>query len=558
MRVDTAALRAAGSGAQEAASNATPGTDHVQPCAPDFVSVGASASFGAQLALARQYTRMAHRTAQQFGVLLDAGARVYDEQEASSAAMLGATGLSRAGAGIPVPPVVRDAAAVLDGGTPSQPPGVPAGEVPVSPRDIARLIDTGRTGSGQHAWLAVAESLRRESGQLERAAHQLAAAIATAQRGWESRAADSAVVHMRSLQCWFEEHARYVSTLSAAARGHVEAFRTAAAEIPKLSEVARAERELRAANDANARSRGRLQPAVARAQVRLSKLYTQSADGLKNYIFAAGNTSPPPVPSPPPLPPTPHPDPVPAFDPGDAPVAHKIDKAPVDAPLDPVDEGGKAGEDALQTGKSWPTGGLDPDTDFPVTDALPDAAGMAPQILPAMLGTVMGGAGGALGGLIGAGSKAMAMPASMTSGFGAPSGGVPQQGGGEPEQSAPQPDSEGGDAAPDSGGGEPGDTEPAGGQGALTAPPGVPSAPVEAAPVSAPVASSAVAEPAAGVGAPMGGMMPPMMGGGRGGGPGAGNKQLYKDRELKVAVPPNSEPVKGRREARGTKDGAGK
>lgn len=51
----------------------------------------------------------------------------------------------------------------------------------------------------------------------------------------------------------------------------------------------------------------------------------------------------------------------------------------------------------------------------------------------------------------------------------------------------------------------------------------------------------------------MGPMMPPM--GGRGGsGSGPQNKQLYQDRTLQVAVPPNSEPVKNRREGRNKDD----
>ncbi|WP_287039680.1 PPE domain-containing protein [Mycobacterium sp.] len=554
LRADPAALRAAGSQAHAAGTGAPAGADHVQPCAPDVVSVGASTRFGVNLALARQYTSAATRMAQQFGVLLEAGAGAYDEQETASAATLGAGGLSGLGGGVSLPAAMQDEAALLGGGQP--PPPAAAGEVPASPRDIARLIDSGRTGPGPQTWQTVADSLRGESERLERAAEQLATAIATAQQGWDSAAADAAVTQMRSLQTWFEGHAQYLSILSATASGHVEAFRTAAAEIPKLSAVTAAERELRAANDANTRSGGRLQPAVTRAQVRLSTLYSQSANGFKNYTFSAGVTSTSPPPAPPSWEPAQHADPV-VHGPSDDLVTHKTDAAPTDAPQESVDAARGAGEDSLKPGASWPPSALDPDVDL---SGSVDTAGTAPPLLPAMVGTALGGVGGALGGLSGLGSTPIqAMPSSMMSGLSGPSGGAPQQGGGGgPEQPAPQPAGGGHDAAPDSGGGEPGDTEPAGAQSSLSAPPVLASPAVEAAPMTAVPAANVPGASASNAGTPMGAMAPPMIGGAGRGGSGADNKQLYKDRELKVTVPPNSEPVKGRREARGTKDGAGK
>jgi hypothetical protein len=80
---------------------------------------------------------------------------------------------------------------------------------------------------------------------------------------------------------------------------------------------------------------------------------------------------------------------------------------------------------------------------------------------------------------------------------------------------------------------------------------GTASTPVAAAPAAAPAASvSAPAEvPAGGVGA-MGPMMAPPMGAGGGHGGDGQRDRLYKERQLKVEAPPNSEPVKNRREAR--------
>lgn len=551
MRAETAALRAAGSKAHAAAASASPGVEYVQPCAPDVVSVAASARFGTHLALARQYAGVATRMAQEFGVLLVAGADAYDDQEAASAASLRATGVS--GNAISLPQVASGVPSSFAGHQPLL--SSAAGEAPASARDIARLIESGRTGPGLQTWQSVADSLRGESERLERAADQLAAAIATAHQGWDSTAADAAVTQMRSLQTWFEGHAQYLSGLAAAASRHVAAFRTASAEIPPLSAITAAERELRAASEANIRSNGRLQPAVARAQVQLGKLYTQAENGFKNYTFAAGATSSSPPPAPPSWEPAQHTDPaVPG--PGEALVIHKTDAAPTDASQESVDAARGTGETSLKPGTAWPPSALDPDADIPVNM---DSSGMAPPILPTMLGTAMGGVGGAMGGLTGLASSPMqAMPASLMSGLGVPAGGGPQQGGGgSPAQPAPEPAAGGPEAGPDTGGGQPGDTEPAGGQASLSAPQVVASPPVEAAPMSAPAAAS-TSTPAPNVGTPMGAMMPPMTGcAGRGGG-GDDNKQLYKDRELKVTVPPNSEPVKGRREARGTKDRAAK
>jgi hypothetical protein len=47
-----------------------------------------------------------------------------------------------------------------------------------------------------------------------------------------------------------------------------------------------------------------------------------------------------------------------------------------------------------------------------------------------------------------------------------------------------------------------------------------------------------------------GGMMPPMMGGRGGGGAGQDDRKLYPERKLKLETPPNSEPVRMRREQR--------
>ena len=62
--------------------------------------------------------------------------------------------------------------------------------------------------------------------------------------------------------------------------------------------------------------------------------------------------------------------------------------------------------------------------------------------------------------------------------------------------------------------------------------------------------------PAAATGTPMGGaMMPAMMpmAGRPGGGAGEDDRRLYPERRMRIETPPNSEPVRGRREARRTR-----
>ncbi|WP_142277896.1 hypothetical protein, partial [Mycobacterium avium] len=69
---------------------------------------------------------------------------------------------------------------------------MPAGEVPASPRDVARLIETGRGGAGKKTWEAMESSLRSEAKQLDDAADQLGQAISSAGDGWQAESADSA------------------------------------------------------------------------------------------------------------------------------------------------------------------------------------------------------------------------------------------------------------------------------------------------------------------------------------------------------------------------------
>ncbi|BDE17032.1 hypothetical protein MKCMC460_58920 (plasmid) [Mycobacterium sp. 20KCMC460] len=559
VRVDTDVVRSAGRQADAAGGTATPGSGQVQPSASDMVSVGASTRFTAQVGLARKYTTMANTMARQFGVKLDASAGAYDEQEVQSAGTLGSPGSGgavRAVSGtrsLPAAHVVP--ADLVSGGAGG---GLPAGEVPTSPRDIARLIETGRAGTGKQTWQAMETSLRGEAKQLREAADQLGTAISTAGDGWQAKSADAATTKMRALQTWYEGHAHYVDGLAEQAKAHIQNFSKVVTDVPPYRHVLDAERELKAALQSNARAGGAHRVAVVNAQVKVSKLYSASTAGFTTYTFSEAAPRQPDVPKPPP---GPSPDVAPVTPPtgaGDGPVGPRQPQhSPKSAPVDPVQGGPGLGED-LTPGPTWPPGAPDPAAPAdPLTDALPATASSLPsEVIPGIMGGVVGGLGGVLGGLTGAGQKALqgleqaAGPA--MSGLGQhPGGGEPQHGGDQSPQS-PEPPSAGDLSPPDDlgAGGGGGDTEPAGGESPMAAPPEV-AAPAAAAPASAPSAPAAAEAPAPAVGA-MGPMMPPMRGGGEGSGP--DNKQLYQERKLKVVAPPNSEPVKNRREGRARPD----
>lgn len=554
LRVDTDAVRAGAQQAGAAGGTATPGSDQVQPSASDMVSVGASTRFTAQVSLARKYTSMANAQARQFGVKLDASAAAYDDQEQQSASTLGSAGAGpRVVSAARVVPAGHTVPADLVPGVGGA--GVPGGEVPTSPRDIARLIETGRGGAGKKTWQAVETSLRSEAKQLDDAAEQLGKAISTTSGGWQAKSADAATTRMRALQTWYQGHSRYVQSLAEQAKAHVQNFSKALTDVPPYRHVENAERELRTAKQANARSGGAHRVAVVNAQVKVSKLYQASTTGFTSYTFAEAAPQPK-MPDPPPTPPIP--DVPPAAPPktaGDGPVGPpQPQHSPKSAPLDPVQGGPGVGEN-LTGGPTWPPGAVDPTGPAaPLTDALPETAGGMPsEVVPGIIGGVVGGLGGLLGGLAAAPQKALQglqqAAGPMMSGLGHPQGGQPQHGG---DQSPQSPEPPGGDlpSPGDLGAGGGGDTEPAGGGESPLAPPtDVAGTPAAAAPATAPAAAaSAPAEAPAPMMGAMGPMMPPVRGGGEGSGP--ENKQLYQERKLKVVAPANSEPVKNRREGR--------
>jgi hypothetical protein len=231
--------------------------------------------------------------------------------------------------------------------------------------------------------------------------------------------------------------------------------------------------------------------------------------------------------------------------------------AALNAPLAPVDQGTGVGEILASSGPTWPPGALDPAAPAgSLVDAFPDtAAAVVPQVVPAIIGGVVGGVGGVLGGLAGTGQRALQgmqqAAAPMMSELGQhPAGGGSPEGGERSSSPAESPSS--GDAKPPSdSGGAVGDTEPAWAPGPLSAPTSVAAAPAIAAPASVSPPAGTLAETSAPALGAMGPMMAPPMGAPRSGNSGdAQRERLYQERQLKVVAPPNSEPVKGRREGR--------
>jgi hypothetical protein len=559
LRVDPAGLRAAAAEAGTAAEGATPGSAQVQPVASDFVSVAASTRFSALVDLARKYTAVANAMARQFGVTLQASATAYESREAESAAMLGGQGVPAAAgaspAGLLMPAAVSGATGLIGG----QALAAPAGEVPTAPRDIARLIDSGRAGAGVRKWEAAETSLRSDAEQLDDAAHELGLAISKVDDSWDSVSAQAATTRMRALQGWYHGHARYVRALAEQATAHVGNFRKATTDIPTYKQVVDGERELKTAQEANQRSGGTLKPAVVHAQVKLGQLYQASTAGFASYTVSEAVPEPQ-VPAPPPGPAADQPDVIPATGPGSGPVVtQKPEPAPKSAPLEPVTGGPGVGESLTTGGPTWPPAPVDPAAPGqpPLVQTVSDTAGsVIPQLVPGIIGAVVGGLGGVLGGLAGAGQKALqnleqaASP--LMSGLGQhPPGGAPHGGEQSPQSPQPQRPQPPNDvpAPGDAGGGGGADTEPAGGSEPMSAPTAVAATPTSAVPISAPNSAPAAVAPAPAIGA-MGPMVPPLMGGPRSEPSSPENQQLYRERKLMVVAPPNSEPVKNRREGR--------
>jgi hypothetical protein len=532
LRVDTAGVHAAGVTTAAAASAAAPVAAAVTPCAGDATSVQIAAHAAGQIGALGLATVAANLTTEAAAARLHGDADAYALQEASGATSLGDVAVS-GGADAPhlsaphLPPV-------------RQLPGLPGGITPTTGHEIAAVI---HSGPGPQGVLAVAVQLEGAAKDLDEAATSVSAAGAQAADSWASDAAVAAGERLLSLESDYTEQASQARALAHQLRTHADDFSRAKTQIPPPQRFADLEARLQAAYAANAHptSMGRYTQTITDLQYTLAAANNDAVSGYARYRQAA-----------------------------------QIQAGTMDPHASPERGGSKpqAAPDGAGGTQDSANAGQDPQTRSPaepLTAAAADPGGagglgevageLIGTVLPAVLGGVSGAAGGLLGALNGAGQQlqqagsqlagglAQGANAAMSYGLGEPKPGD-SGGGGQPQM--PQP--EGLDAG--GGGPEPGDMEPAGTVGAagpLSAPAGA-----SAVPAAAPATFSPA--PSATTGAPGGmsggaAMMPPMMpmGGHPGGGAGEDDRRLYPERRVRIETPPNSEPVKGRREARRTR-----
>lgn len=537
LSIDPSGVRGAAASVATGATTAGPQPVAITPSAQDSTSALIANTLNGMVSDLINATAAANARTVRAAGQLNTNVDTYEQQEAANQAAL-----SDPGAGAPVavgaqsaPPVVLVPPVAIE--APAS-----AGTTPTSGRDIATLI---HGGPGPEGLDAAATLLATHADQLDQAAERLRSARWQADASWDSGAAEAATTHLVGLESEYTDQAAQARELAQHATTQAANFRRAKSQIPTPEHFENLERGLRYASQANANpaNMGRYAPVVAKYQTELAAANSQAVNGFGSYTGGAAplaqmeiqrkvaSTTPPS---------TGHPDPA-----GSAP------------------EPGKGDGDDLNTSGPGAPGG-DPSGN-PAADLLGAPSGMASDmmstVLPAVLGGVAGMAGGLLGALSGAGQKVQEAGSQLAGGLaqGASSamGAMQSPGGGDSDK----PGGPGGDPLSDMGDGGGGDsgaggTEPASSvDGPLSAAPASAAAAPAAAPATYSPGASAPAVSAAGGapgGMPMGGaMMPPPMMGGRGGaGAGQGDPKLYPERKLKLETPPNSEPVRGRREQR--------
>ena len=532
LRVDVAGVHGAGVTAEAAAASATPAVPAVPACAADATSVQVATGFAGRIGALGVRTTAANLTTGAAAARLHGDADAYRMQDGVGAADLADAGAA-AGQMVQAPAVSTP----VSPGMPA-PPGAPGGVVPTTGEQISAVV---HSGPGTQGLLAVAGLLDTQAAELEQAAATVRAAGSETTSSWSSGAAEAAEAHLVGLESSYSDQAIQARALASQMRGHADDFAQAKAVIPPPRVFDDLQRRLQAAYAANAHpvSMGRFSGQIADLQHKLAAANHDALDGYGRYQEAAQIQAA-------------------TIDPHDT----KPDTGTPAAADEPAGAGGE--QETNHAGTHTQT--LDPADPLADPAAFGDAGqaatGLMQTVLPAVLGAVSGAAGGLLGMASGAGQQlqqagsqalgGLARGANAAIGSGRGGGTPSDSGGGGPQM----PSADGLD--PDLGGGpEPGDTESAAGGGGgaggpLSAPAGAPAA------AAAPATFSAPPAPAAGgaTGTPMGGaMMPAMMpmAGRPGGGAGEDDRRLYPERRMRIETPPNSEPVRGRREARRTR-----
>jgi PPE family len=534
LSIDPSGVRGAAASVATGADSASTTPVAITPSAQDSTSVLVANALGALVSDLINDTAAANATAAAAAGQLCDNAEDYEQQEDANS-----RALSSLGGGLPGAASAPRARPAL-----VPPMAIPAptaaGTTPTSGREIAQLI---HGGPGPGALAAAASLLKVHADQLEQAAGSIRSARHQNDAAWSSDAADAAQRHLVSLEASYTGQADQARGLAQHADTQVENFYRAKNQIPSPETFDELERRLLAASRANSApgSAGRFSGVVAKYQTDLATANTQAVNGFSGYTSAAADVQAQARPK---LATT---TAAAADGPGGAPPA-----ATTSAPG--ADHG--SGSEPDTSGVASDDG--DPAASSPLGASGGDLGEVMSSLLPAVLGGVAGVAGGLLGALSGAGEKleqtgtqlasGLAQGASSALGAMAKPGDDPNTSGGS---GGGDPSAEAGDGGGDGGGGA---TEPASSvDGPLSAAPASAAAAPAAAPdLYSPAAPTTSAAATGGAGMPGGGgmMPPPMMGGRGGGGAGQDDRRLFPERTLKVETPPNSEPVRMRREQR--------
>ena len=423
---------------------------------------------------------------------------------------------------------------VADGATgpvlaPAQPMFLGPGATPSSGKQIAALIHQGSGPAGLDSAAALLDS---HAAALDDAATAIRSGRSTSEYSWDSAAAGLAHGHLRVLEASYAGYAGQARALSADARAQAENFRRARSAIPSPAVFDDLERRLRAANAANSApgSQGRYTAMVTKLQTELSAANQYAVQGFNTYSNDAQLNA-----------------------------TH----------LPPASAGPEAAADGADHSQGVVGGAEEAESESALGAPSKAPEELMQTVLPAVLGAVAGAAGALLGALSGVGEKLQQTGGQLAGGLLQGAGQAMSATSALQAQNAngldPAVDGFGGgdgwdgSGVGDAGGGSvPGDTEPASAPGGplASAPASAAAAPAVAAPTYSSAGPAPTVASSPSVGMPMGAMMPPpMMGSGRGSPNGEDDRRLYPEKRLHLPTPPNSEPVKGRREARESRSG---
>jgi hypothetical protein len=539
LSIDPSGVRGAAAHVGTGATSASTAPVAITPSAMDSTSVLVANVLGGLVSDLINDTVAANTIAAAAAGRLGDNAETYEQQEHENARSLADLGGSVPGRAASVgrsqPALVPPAAT---------PAPAMAGTTPTSGREIAQLI---HGGPGPAALDNAAALLRTHANQLDQAADSIRSARLQNEASWSSNAADLAQRHLVNLEVSYTGQADQARTLAQHASTQADNFRRAKNQIPTPEHFDDLGRRLVAANRANSApgSEGRFSGVVAKYTADLAAANTQAVNGFGGYTTGAADVH------------------AIQIRPKVANTTGMVGPGAAPEGAAPASGDGD-GQDVDTAGVGTPAGDRAGD---PAADLLGAPTGEASDVMSTLLPTVLGGvagvAGGLLGALSGAGQKLQQAGTQLVGGLaqGASSAmGAMQNPAGGPDGSGES--GSGGDPAGDfgdfgdGGGGDAGGgTEPASSvDGALSAGPASAAAAPAAAPAMySPGPSAGSLAPAGGGGAAMpmgGGMMPPPMMGSRGGGAGEDDRKLYPERKLKVETPPNSEPVRMRREQR--------